>query len=288
MKALSAYVHSKGLKLGIYSSPGPRTCGGFEGSHGFEEKDAQTWADWGIDFLKYDWCSARQIYSNDQMQAVYLKMALALRKTGRPIVYSICQYGEQQVQQWAPSVGGNLWRTTFDIRASWDSMSSIGFRQAELAPFAKPGHWNDPDMLEVGNEGLNHEEQKTHFTLWAMLASPLLAGNDVRSMSPEVREILLNKEVIAINQDSLGKQATRLASANDLEVWSKPLSRGKTALAFFNRSAQPMQIKPDWATLGVKGARKLRDLWAHQDLNNNAASWKAEIPPHGVVLLRID
>src|SRR5579884_1955950 len=167
MKALADYVHSKGLKLGIYSSPGPKTCAGYEGSYGHEEQDAKTYAAWGIDYLKYDWCGARNIYKDDEMQAVYQKMGDALQASGRPIVYSLCQYGRQEVWEWGPDVGGNLWRTTGDIRDSWDSMSKIGFNQDELAPYAAPGHWNDPDMLEIGNGGMTDTEYRTHMSLWS-------------------------------------------------------------------------------------------------------------------------
>src|SRR5215831_16404432 len=208
MKALADYVHGKGLKLGIYSSPGPNTCAGYEGSYGHEEQDARTFAAWGIDYLKYDWCGARNLYADAEMQAVYQKMGDALLTTGRPIVYSLCQYGRADVWKWGPDVGGNLWRTTGDIRDQWDSMERIGFAHGELAPFAGPGHWNDPDMLEIGNSGMSDTEYRTHMSLWSMLAAPLIAGNDVRSMPPSIREILLNREVIAVDQDAAGKQAS--------------------------------------------------------------------------------
>ncbi|MGH9882487.1 MAG: glycoside hydrolase family 27 protein, partial [Pyrinomonadaceae bacterium] len=182
MKALADYVHGKGLKLGIYSSPGPNTCAGYEGSYGHEAQDARTFAAWGIDYLKYDWCGARAIYTDEEMPAIYQKMGDALLASGRPIVYSLCQYGRLDVWKWGADVGGNLWRTTGDIRDTWDSMTRIGFSQNELAPWAKPGHWNDPDMLEIGNGGMSETEYQTHMSLWAMLAAPLLAGNDLRNM----------------------------------------------------------------------------------------------------------
>src|SRR5436305_4439510 len=183
MKALADYVHSKGLKLGIYSSPGPNTCAGYEGSYGHEDQDAKTYANWGIDYLKYDWCGARTLYTNDEMQALYQKMGDALHNSGRAIVYSLCQYGNQEVWKWGPEVSGNLWRTTGDIRDAWDSMSRIGFGQNELAQWARPGHWNDPDMLEIGNGGMTETEYRTNMSLWSMLAAPLLAGNDLRQMT---------------------------------------------------------------------------------------------------------
>src|SRR3954447_24776872 len=178
MKALADYVHSKGLKIGIYSSPGPNTCAGYLGSYGHELQDAKTYAAWGMDYLKYDWCGAGSMYKNEEMQPLYQKMGDALHSVGRPIVYSLCQYGNADVWKWGPDVGGNLWRTTGDIKDTWESMAKIGFDQNDLAPYAGPGHWNDPDMLEIGNEGMTETEYRTHMSLWALLASPLLAGND--------------------------------------------------------------------------------------------------------------
>jgi len=215
MKSLADYVHAKGLKLGIYSSPGPNTCAGYEGSYGHEEQDARTFAAWGIDYLKYDWCGARTLYSDEEMQALYQKMGDALRATGRQIVYSLCQYGRQEVWKWGPEVGGNLWRTTGDIRDSWESMSKIGFGQDELGEWARPGHWNDPDMLEIGNGGMTEDEYKTHMSLWAILAAPLLAGNDLREMTSSIRDILTNREVIAVDQDKEGKQGRRRWKSGD-------------------------------------------------------------------------
>src|SRR5256885_14065103 len=230
MKALADYVHSKGLKIGIYSSPGPNNCAGYEGSYGHEEQDAETYAAWGIDYLKYDWCGARNIYTDQEMQAVYQKMGDALRASGRPIVYSLCQYGRQDVWKWGPDVSGNLWRTTGDIRDTWDSMSKIGFNQDQLAPYAAPGHWNDPDMLEIGNGGMTEVEYRTHMSLWSMLAAPLIAGNDLRDMTPAIHDILTNKEVIAIDQDRDGKQAKRISQSADQEIWARPLSGGGPAV----------------------------------------------------------
>ncbi len=220
MKALADYVHSKGLKIGIYSSPGPQTCARYEGSLGHEEQDAKTYAEWGIDYLKYDLCSfgknMKDAYPNDyeaqnkMMRDAYEKMHQAILKAGRPMVYSLCQYGFDQSWQWAPKVGGNLWRTTDDIRANYDSMILIGLSQAGLAKFAGPGHWNDPDMLEVGNGKMTHDENIAHMTMWSMLAAPLMAGNNFTEMSDDVRSILTNKEAIAIDQDKLGKQGDRV------------------------------------------------------------------------------
>jgi len=286
MKALADYVHSKGLKLGIYSSPGPNTCAGYEGSYGHEEQDARTYAAWGIDYLKYDWCGARILYTDAEMPAIYQKMGDALLATGRPIVYSLCQYGRQDVWKWGADVGGNLWRTTGDIRDAWDSMSGIGFRQNELAQWATPGHWNDPDMLEIGNGGMTETEYKTHMSLWSILAAPLLAGNDLRSMSPAILEILTNREVIAINQDRDGKQGKQVWKSGEQEVWTRQLSGGALAVAFFNRSPEAAKMSVHWTDVGVTGPARLRDLWLHQDIAWPGPEYSTMVPGHGVVLLR--
>ena len=287
MKALADYVHGKGLKLGIYSSPGPNTCAGYEGSYGHEEQDARTYAAWGIDYLKYDWCGARILYSDEEMQAIYQKMGDALRATGRPIVYSLCQYGRHDVWKWGADVGGNLWRTTGDIRDAWDSMSNIGFRQNELAEWAKPGHWNDPDMLEIGNGAMSETEYRTHMSLWSILAAPLLAGNDLRSMSPAILEILTNREVIAVDQDREGKQGKQVWKSGEQEIWTRTLSGGALAVALFNRSASEAKMSVRWADVGVKGSAHLRDLWLHQDVAWPGPEYSATVPGHGVVFLRV-
>jgi alpha-galactosidase len=286
IKALADYVHSKGLKLGIYSSPGPKTCAGYVGSYNHEDLDAQTWAKWGIDYLKYDWCSASHVWKDSDMKAVYQRMGVALQEVGRPIVFSLCQYGHQDVWKWGPRVGGNLWRTTGDISDHWASMSKIGFSQSELAPYAAPGHWNDPDMLEVGNGGMSAVEYRTHFSMWALLAAPLIAGNDLRAMTPEIQEILLNKEVIAVDQDSLGKQGTRISKDGDTEVWSKALNGGDYAVALFNRGEQPAQVAVNWSLLGFNSDVQVRDLWKHADLGKSKTQFATEVPSHGVFLLR--
>ena len=286
MKALADYVHSKGLKLGIYSSPGPNTCAGYEGSYGHEEQDARTYAAWGIDYLKYDWCGARNLYTDDEMQAVYQKMGDALRAAGRPIVYSLCQYGRQDVWKWGPAVAGNLWRTTGDIRDTWDSMSRIGFEQSDLYSYAKPGHWNDPDMLEIGNGGMNETEYRTHMSLWSILAAPLLAGNDLRSVPPAILEILTNREVIAIDQDKDGVQGHRASKNGDEEIWIRPLSGDAVAVAIFNRSTADAKSTVKWAEVGLQGKFKVRDIWGHRDVPVSGPEYEVTIPPHGVVLLR--
>jgi alpha-galactosidase len=287
MKALADYVHKKGLKLGIYSSPGPNTCAGYEGSYGHEEQDARTFAAWGIDYLKYDWCGARTLYTDEEMPAIYQKMGDALLKTGRPIVYSLCQYGRLDVWKWGPDVGGNLWRTTGDIRDTWDSMTGIGFRQNALAPFAKPGHWNDPDMLEIGNGGMTDIEYRTHMSLWAMLAAPLLAGNDLRNMTPETLAILTNREVIAVDQDKLGKQGQQAWKSGDQEIWTRPLSGGATAVAVFNRAKEEAKVTIKWADLKIAKKKVVRDLWLHKDVSAEGPEYSVTVPGHGVVMLRV-
>jgi alpha-galactosidase len=287
MKALADYVHSKGLKIGIYSSPGPRTCAGYEGSFRHEEQDAKTYAAWGFDYLKYDWCSASEVYDYHSMPAVYAKMGRALLATGRPIVFSLCQYGVLHVEQWGASVGGNLWRTTGDISDNWQSMSHIGFDlQLHLPPYAGPGHWNDPDMLEIGNGGMTDTEYRTHMSLWCLLAAPLLAGNDLRNMSSATRAILTNKEVIAVDQDPLGKEATRVAKEGDLEVWARPLADGSYAVGLFNRGPSPATVTARWADVGFQGKARVRDLWAHADRGEFEGQFSAEVPSHGTVMIK--
>jgi alpha-galactosidase len=287
MKALGDYVHSKGLKIGIYSSPGPNTCAGYEGSYGHEEQDARTYAAWGIDYLKYDWCGARNIYTDEEMQAVYQKMGDALLKVGHPILYSLCQYGRSEVWKWGADVGGNAWRTTGDIRDTWESMTNIGFAQGELGPWAKPGHWNDPDMLEIGNGGMNDDEYRTHMSLWSILAAPLLAGNDLRKMSPTILAILTNREVIAVDQDKEGKQGQRVAKSGDQEIWVKPLFDGGQAIGLFNRGSAPAQMSVKWTDLGMSSApTKMRDVWSHRDVKADSGAYSATVPAHGVVMLR--
>jgi alpha-galactosidase len=287
MKALADYVHQKGLRLGIYSSPGPNTCAGYEGSYGHEERDARTYAAWGIDYLKYDWCGARTLYTDEEMPAIYQIMGDALLKTKRPIVYSLCQYGRIDVWKWGADVGGNLWRTTGDIRDAWDSMARIGFSQNDLAPWAKPGHWNDPDMLEVGNGAMSEDEYKTHMSLWSMLAAPLLAGNDLRSMSPAILAILTNREVIAVDQDKDGQQGKRIWQSGDQEIWTRPLSGGALAVALFNRGKEASRMTVHWADLGIAGKRAARDLWPHADVEWQGPDYSTTIPAHGVVMLRV-
>ncbi len=288
MKALADYVHAKGLKLGIYSSPGPKTCAGFEGSFQHEEQDAKTYAAWGIDYLKYDWCSAARVYQPASMQPAYAKMGRALAATGRSIVYSLCQYGLLDVGEWGAKVGGNLWRTTGDIRDTWASMSAIGFdQQSGREKYAGPGRWNDPDMLEAGNGGMTDTEYRTHMSLWALLAAPLLAGNDLRSVPSDTLAILTNKEVIAVDQDPLGAQARRVSKDGDLEVWARKLQDGGMAVGLFNRGPNAARVVARFADLGLTGKYLVRDLWAHADRGDLADHFAAEVPSHGVNLIKL-
>jgi len=300
MKALADYVHSKGLKIGIYSGPGPQTCGGYEGSLGHEEQDAKMYADWGIDYLKYDLCSfipavMMKQAPNDKaaqmklMIAAYDKMNKALKATGRPIVFSLCQYGWDAVWEWAPSVGGNLWRTTGDVSPDWDRIYAIVSQQAGLEKYAGPGHWNDPDMLEVGNGHLTLAENRTHFSLWAMLAAPLLAGNDLPNMKPEIKAILTNKEVIAIDQDKLGRQASRVYSDGEVDVWARPLAGGAKAIAVVNAGDNRYSTHPfhlSLAKLGLHGPQTAKDLWTGKTITLTD-NMPLELPSHDVLLVRI-
>jgi alpha-galactosidase len=306
MKALAQYVHAKGLKLGIYSSPGPQTCAGYTGSLGHEKQDAQTYAEWGVDYLKYDLCSYLDVMKakapNDPeaqmrlMESAYGTMRSALNATHRPIVYSLCQYGVDAVWEWAstPGVGGNLWRTTGDISADWDRIYVLASQQAGLAAYSRPGHWNDPDMLEVGNGHLTNAENRSHFSWWAMLAAPLIAGNDLSHMSQEVRDILTRQDVIAVDQDALGKQATRAYTDGEVEVWTRPLQGGALAVAVFNvgstRYAGTHPFHLDLAKLGLHGTQQGKDLWTgesvtlrdHQPIALHSHDvWMVRIPaPH--------
>ena len=287
MKALADYVHSKGLKLGIYSSPGPQTCAKYEGSYRHEEQDAKQYANWGIDYLKYDWCSASRVYKPAEMQAAYKKMHDALARAGRPIVYSLCQYGLESVWQWGASVGGNLWRTTGDISDRYDRMSVIGFDQNGLEKYAGPGRWNDPDMLEVGNGKMSHDEYLTHMSLWCILAAPLLAGNDLSAMTPDTLAILTNSEVVAVDQDPKGVQGHRVWQEGPYEVWMKPLADGGKAVGLFNRGEDAATIKVNFSDIEVSGSASVRDLWAKKDLGSFEGNYSTQVPKHGVALIKV-
>ena len=298
MKALGDYIHSKGLKFGIYSSPGAKTCGGFEGSLGHEEQDAKMYAGWGVDYLKYDLCSfqdnmrkVRAEHPNepgaakDLMIAAYRKMGDALKATGRPILYSLCQYGVDQPWRWGPGVGAQMWRTTDDIDDSYGRMITIGFSQAGLSKYAGPGHWNDPDMLEIGNGKMTEDEYRTHMSLWVLLAAPLIAGNDLSKMTEADKNLLMNKEAIAIDQDALGKQGDRLYQSGDFDVWTKQLSDGRIAVGLFNRSWDNRDVSVDLAETGFRSGASLRDVWKQKDLGRHSGVFTDTIPKHGVTLL---
>lgn len=321
MKALGDYIHSKGLKFGLYTGPGPATCGGAPASYGHEAEDARMFASWGVDFLKYDLCTFRQIMAKESgahvkdpakasgavdfanamaqepdevvkrsdaiMQAAYEKMHQALLATGRPILFSMCQYGYAKVWEWGPKVGGNMWRTSGDISPNYERVTEIGFGEAGLAPYAGPGHWNDPDSLEVGNAGMNDDASRTNFSLWAILAAPLIAGNDLTDMTPETKSILLNKEVIAVNQDPLARAGDRAYQAGPLEVWTKPLADGDLAVGLFNRLRTPTEMTLNLSAAGWHGPAIARDLWAHKDLGEIRDHYTVMVPAHGVVMLRL-
>lgn len=297
MKALGDYIHSKGLKFGLYSGPGPVTCAGAEASYGHEEQDAKTFASWGVDYLKYDLCSYRMIMqiesggdvtkAESMMRAAYEKMHQAILKTGRPMVFSMCQYGLGEVWEWGPQVGGNMWRTSNDINDSYERMMSIADRQSGLSRFAGPGHWNDPDFLEVGNSGMTFDEQKSHFSLWALMAAPLMAGNDLTKMSEQTKSILLNREVIAVDQDPLGKAGDRVWQQGPLEVWARPLSGGAVAVGLFNQLTSATHITLNLADAGIHSDAEAEDLWTHSKVGVQHGSYTAVVPGHGVVMLRL-
>jgi len=286
------YVHGKNLKLGIYSDAGNKTCAKRPGSRGFEEKDARQYASWGIDYLKYDWCNTEGL----RAQAAYTTMRDALAKAGRPIVFSICEWGSSQPWTWAGSVG-NLWRTTGDIGLCWEKKSckrewetgvmNILDLQVGLEEFAGPGHWNDPDMLQVGN-GLTDVEDRAHFSLWALLAAPLLAGNDLRNMSAATKETLTNREVIAVDQDPLGVQGRKVRDDGNEEVWARPLSGDAKAVILLNRGDAPVRVKVTWRELDWPlQPTRVRDLWQKQDMGSFREGYFAEVAPHAVAMLRL-
>jgi alpha-galactosidase len=297
MKALCDYIHGKGLKAGTYSSPGPLTCARYVASYKFEDKDAQQYAQWGFDYLKYDWCSYNQVAGRSlpELKKPYQVMREELNKVKRDIVYSLCQYGMGNVWEWGESVGGNCWRTTGDINDSWGSMSGIGFAQAGHEKFAGPGHWNDPDMLVVGMVGwgrlhptkLTPNEQYTHISLWCLLNSPLLIGCDMAQLDEFTLNLLTNDEVLDVNQDPLGKQARRVTKNEDLEVWAKEMEDGSLAVGLFNRGELESTVAAKWSDLGISGKQTVRDLWRQKDLGQFDDQFSATISRHGVVLVRI-
>ncbi len=293
MKALADYVHGKGLKFGLYSDAGTGTCQNRPGGRGYEFQDARQYAAWGVDYLKYDWCN----HSTQDSAASYSIMRDALAKSGRPIVFSLCEWGSTKPWLWAKDVG-NLWRATGDILNKWDGSEKWGGMGVVqildavngLESYAGPGHWNDPDMLEVGNGGLTTTENRAHFSMWCLLAAPLMAGNDIRSMKPEIHQILTNKEVIAIDQDPLGRQGRRVKSGDGLEVWAKQLANGGRAVALLNRTGADANITAMWTDIGYPAhlSAKVRDLWEHKDLGEKTGSFSAPVPSHGVVMVTIE
>ena len=292
LKALGDYIHSKGLKFGIYSDAGTKTCGGRPGSQGHEYQDAIQYARWGVDYLKYDWCST----GVRNAEEAYATMADALKASGRPILFSMCEWGNNRPWLWGQKIG-NMWRTTGDITDKWTGkhnyswgVASIVDMNEPLWPYAGPGHWNDPDMLEVGNGGLTDTEYRAHFSLWAMMAAPLIAGNDVATMNQATRDILLNREVIAVDQDRLGQQGRRVARDGTSEVWVKQMADGGRTLLLWNRGETPARITAEWTTLGLPADVRLkaRDLWAHKDLGRMARRYSAEVAPHGVAMVRLN
>jgi alpha-galactosidase len=295
MKALADYVHSKGLKFGIYSSPGEKTCGGYTGSFGHEAQDARLYASWGVDYLKYDLCSFDRhmegkplAQQTAMMKAAYQLMRQQLDATGRPIVYALCSYGWGRVWAWGPEVGANLWRTTDDIQANYESMMFNANAQLGLQRYAGPGHWNDADMLEIGNKGLDEPEtQRTHMTLWAMLAAPLIAGNDLSAMSADTRDVLTNKEVLAIDQDPRGVPGNRVMQEGPIQLWARPLADGSMAVALINTLNHSLNATLDFQALGLHGSVAARDLWQHRELGTIDAQHEFEVPSLGVVLLKI-
>jgi alpha-galactosidase len=298
MKALCEYIHAKGLKTGIYTSPGPFTCAGFPGSYRHEEQDAKRYAEWGFDYLKHDWCSYGDIAKDQslpELKKPYIVMRKALDKVDRDIVYSLCQYGMGDVWKWGDEVGGNCWRTTGDITDSWSSMAGIGFAQNGHEKYAAPGRWNDPDMLVVGRVGwgephpthLTPNEQYTHISLWCLLSSPLLIGCDMTQLDEFTLSLLTNDEVLDVNQDPLGKQAGRIAQEGSTEVWAKDLEDGSKAVGLFNRGEMETSVTVKWSDLGISGKQTVRDLWRQKDLDSFDGSFTAKVGRHGAVLIRV-
>jgi alpha-galactosidase len=292
IKALADAIHAKGLKFGIYSDAGSMTCAKRPGGKDHEAQDAKTYAEWGVDYLKYDWCNTDGQDTRDS----YAKMSQALRASGRPIVFSICEWGNSKPWTWAQGIG-HLWRATGDIQDCWDCGKSWGGMgvvhiidlMAELYPYSGPGHWNDPDMLEVGNHGLTLAEDRAHFSFWALFAAPLMAGNDLAAMKPAIRDILTNHEVIAVDQDPLGIQGRKVHDSGAHEVWLKPLADGSRAVILFNRGTEESPIAATWEDVGLfpGGKALVRDLWKKADLGTFSDRFQAKVEPHGVVMVKI-
>jgi alpha-galactosidase len=296
LKPLGDYIHSKGLKFGLYTCVGSATCAGKPGSLNFEEKDIQQYVAWGVNYVKIDWCSKTAAQTANPLGA-YKVFGDAIRKHDSSMVFSICNWGEFNPWVWGKQAGGQLWRSTPDIRLGWESFTGIIDRQLNLWQYAGPGGWNDPDMLEVGR-GMTLEEDKSHFGMWCLLSAPLIAGNDLRNMSTATKTILTNAELIAVNQDPLGHQAQRVAKNGDLEVWAKPLAGNARAVGLFNRSASTQSVTVNWADLNKWEAKGLpwtagqsvtvRDLWTHVDVaTGQSGSYSAQVPSHGLAVFRL-
>ena len=290
MKALGDYLHEKGFKFGIYNCAGTETCAGYPGGRGHEFQDARTYASWGVDYLKYDWCS----HGTANPAETYKTMSDALYAAGRPIVFSVCEWGDNKPWLWAQDIA-HLWRTTGDITDCFECQQahSTGWKilldsQVGLEEYAGPDHWNDPDMLEVGNPGLSLTESRAHFSLWCILSAPLMAGNDVRKMSNDVRDILTDKEVIALNQDKLGKQGYRFLTQPGKQIWVKELSNGEWAVCFFNSGENQMQLKVNWSNIWfLKSTYKVRDLWQKKDIGTTKEDFSGDIASHDVFLFKL-
>lgn len=302
MKALADYIHSKGLKFGIYSDAGTKTCAGYPGSRGYEFLDAQTFANWDVDYLKYDWCN----HGKQEAEPSYITMSEAIKKAGRPMVFSICEWGTNTPWEWAAPVG-HLWRTTndivneFDVEYNWGGLGVLQIidKQVGLRKYAGPGQWNDPDMLEIGNGVLTLAESRTQFSMWCMLAAPLIAGNDLSTMTPNIAEILTNTEVIAVNQDKLGIPALKWKDYGDLEIWFKPLENDTYAVCFMNRSNRIIEkdfhfekehvfdLEMDWTTYKFPKDYTIRDLWKHTKIGTVKDILKLKIEPHDVLMVKL-
>jgi alpha-galactosidase len=302
MKALGDYLHARGFKFGIYNCAGTKTCAGYPGGWGHEFQDALKYAEWGVDYLKYDWCNSGTADPKD----AYIRMRDALYAAKRPVVFSICEWGHSKPWEWAKDVG-HLWRTTGDImdcydckqrwENGWKVILDLQFSQVQpadgqgngIGQYAGPGHWNDPDMLEVGNEGLTFAESRAHFSLWGILAAPLIAGNDVRKMTPEITALLIDKEAIAINQDKLGKQGWRFRADPSHEIWVRELSGGDWAVALLNTSATEADLEIDfshgWWFVG--GECSVRDIWDKKDVGTTKQVFKKKLASHDVAYLRL-
>jgi alpha-galactosidase len=292
MPALVSDVHARGLRFGLYSDAGTGTCQKRPGSKDHEAIDAKTYAEWGVDYLKYDWCNT----TGQDTRDAYARMSRALAASGRPIVFSICEWGSTKPWLWAQGVG-QLWRATADIQNCWDCGRSWGGMgvvhiidlMADLYPYAGPGHWNDPDMLEIGNGGLTSSESRAHFSFWALFAAPLMAGNDLAAMTPETHDILTNKEVIAVDQDPLGMQGRKVWDNGPQEVWMKPLANGARAVILFNRGTEAGAITVNWEDIGLfpGGQAMVRDLWKKADEGMTTGRYRATVGAHDVVMITV-